>query len=483
MAATLIVRKAQVTLTFDSRHLPRSLSEWEQLVRACGVQDDTIETHWLERKGPLQITAAEHKFAIAKAILAFSNRDPVAAEPFLDGHALLLIGIEKTGAITGIPRVEDHQLSNALKAYLGQGDDAPRWIVHRHRVDDHNDVVVIDVDAPRPGDPIFTLRKAYDKFPAGSVFSRPSTESTPADPTAIASLSRRLIARAREDFEVELTLNDQAISSYGYDPSFLEPLLAEAVDRYLGVSERPVPPHTSETGLRTGLLRSSSALGLRRNEEDRSQVEFRREIESWAKAVRDQFPEFAKQVIAYARPAAQFTVTNTCGRYLEDLEVLVHIEGDVFKHPKPGDTDDVAGWLPARPRSWGPWMSSPLDYSRMLAASLPSSLNTALRAPRPNSSDFRNSGSVDAVLHCRELRPGRSHTFTDDDDHDDIALLTTNVDMTTARISVTSTARAIDASHTVELSQPIKRAGDITTMLKDFLEALNYFGRAPKKRG
>jgi len=469
-----------VTFNFDSQHLPRSFNEWEQLVCSCGVQDDTIETHWLERKGPLQLATAEHKFAVAKAILAFSNRDPAAAEPYLDGHAVLLIGIEKTGEITGIPRIEDHQLNNALKAYLGQDDDAPRWIAHRHRVDDHNDVVVIDIDAPRPGDPIFTLKKAYDNFPAGSIFSRPSTESAPADPSAIAALSRRLIARSREDFEVELTLNEDAISSYTYDPSFIEPLLAQAVDRYIRESEKPATPHTPTTGLRAGVFVASSPTGGIRHEEKRTQKEFRQEIEGWAATVREQLLEFAKQLAAYVRPAVQFTITNTCGRYLEDLEVLVHIEGDVFQHPKPVDDDDPTNWLPERPRTWGPWESSLFDYSRMVAA-LPSSLNTAFRAPRPNSSDFRNSGSVDAILRCRELRPDRSHTFTDDDAHEDIALLTTNIDMTTARIAATATARTINASHPTELIQPIKRVGDITTMLTDLLEALNYFSLAPKK--
>lgn len=470
-----------MALKFDNRHLPRSFNEWQQLVHTCAVQDDTVETHWLERKGPLKLTTAEHKFAVAKAILAFSNRDPAAAEPYLDGHAVLLIGIEKTGEITGIPRIEDHQLNNALKAYLGQDDDAPRWVVHRHRVDDHHDVVIIDVDAPQPGDPIFTLRKAYDRFPAGTVFSRPSTESTPADPSSIAALSRRLIARSREDFEVELTLNEDAISSYTYDPSFIEPLLAQAVDRYISQSEKPATPHTPSTGLRAGVFDPAALMSGTRHEEKRTKEEFREEVARWAAAVRQQIPGVAKQLVAYRQPAAQFTITNTCGRYLEDLEVVVHIEGDVFQHPKPEADDDIANWLPGRPRTWGPWVSPPFDYSRVLAASMPSSLNTAFRSPPPNSSDFRNSGSVDAILRCRELRPGRSHTFTDDDDHEDIALLTTNIDMTTARIAVTATARTIDASHTTELIQPIKRAGDITPMLVGFIEALNYFRLAPKK--
>lgn len=155
-----------MTLTFNSRHLPRSLTEWDQLVTACGVRDDTIETHWLERKGAgLKLSTAEGKFTLAKAILAFANRDPETAQPYLDGHALILIGIENTGEITGVPRIEDHQLLNGLKAFLGQGDSAPRWTTHRVRVDDENDVLIINVDAPRAGDPLFTLPQGQRELP------------------------------------------------------------------------------------------------------------------------------------------------------------------------------------------------------------------------------------------------------------------------------------------------------------------------------
>lgn len=467
-----------MTLKFDSRHLPRSYTEWEQLVAACGVEDDTIETHWLERKGLLQLTAPEHKFAVAKAILAFANRDLAAAEPYLDGHALVLIGIEKTGATTGIPRIEDHQLFNALMPYLGQDDNSPRWIVHRQRVDERNDVLIVDIDAPRPGDPIFTLRKEYDKARPGVIFSRTSTESAPAGPSSIAMLSRRLVTGSREDFEVELSLNDDAISSYTYDPSFLEPLLSQAVDRYISDSEKPAAP-THATRIKLGTLSSSLFLGTP-HEEKRSREEFHQEIGNWAAKVRQQLPELAERLVAYRQPSAQFTLTNTCGRFLTDLEVEVHIEGDVFQQPKPEGDEDIASWLPKRPRKWGPWESLPFNYGRMMPAI--SSLNASFRAQRPNSTDFSNSGSVTAILTCRELRPGRSHTFTDDDDHEDIALLARNLDMTTARIAITATARGIDDAYTSELIQPITPAGDLSAVLEAFIEALDYFRLAPPKK-
>jgi hypothetical protein len=475
-----------VTFGFDSRHLPRSLPDWDRLVAACGQPDDTIETHWLERKGPLQLGTAGHKFAVAKAILAFANRDPDAAAPFFDGHALLVIGISNTGEVTGIPRIEDHQLIKALQPYLGQ-DDAPRWVARRHRVDDRHDVLIIDIDAPRPGDPIFTLRRNFGNFPAGTVFTRPSTESEPADPRAIAMLSRRLIART-QDFQVELTLNDDAVTRYTYDPAFLAALLRREVDHYRRDLRPPPPPRDQPAALgrlartqaRTAFAATDrlkpqfDALRLMdvRHEETRTEEEYLQEIEGWAASVQRDFPNLVLDVLALSRPIATFTVTNTCGRFLEDLEVEVHIDGDVIQHPKPYDANYLHERLPRRPRKLGPWFEPRFDARNFVPAS---NFARPMPPPRPNSTDFRNSGSVTATLSCDALRPGRSHTFTDDDDHRDIVLLTNNLDMSSARITVTATARGIDDAYVTEFTHPVSAPVDLTDKLEAVVHALKYF--------
>lgn len=482
-----------MTFNFDSRHLPHSLPDWDRLVSACAQPDDTIETHWLERKGLLDLTTARHRFAVARAILAFANRDDTAAGPFIDGHALVVIGISTDGTITGIPRIEDHQLLKALQPYLGQDERSPRWIVHRHRVNDTHDVLIIDVSAPRPGDPLFTLRKAYDNSYAGTIFTRPSTESEPADPTAVAMLSRRLTARTK-DFEVEVTLNHDAITRYAYDASFLEPLLKREFDHYWqDVPHRPKTAQTPIKGLGSQQLRAASAAfealnrspqleALRsldtRHEETRAKEEFWQELEGWTDQVRNCFPDLVLDVLAVSQPVAVFTVTNTCGRFLEDLEIEVHIEGDVIQHPKPFEVDDIDDRLPHRPRKWGPWFTPRFNNTNFIPAA---SYSRPLATSRSNSTDFRNSGSVTATLSCDALRPGRSHTFTDDDDHRDVVLLTSNQDMPSARITITATARGIDDAYTTTFNQPVSATVDLTKKLEAVIHALKYF-KAPAPR-
>lgn len=464
-----------MTLEFNTRHLPGSFAEWEQLVLACGTSDDTVETHWLERKGALDLTAARDKFAVAKAILAFANRDPQAAAPFLGGHALVLIGIEKSGAIRGVPRIEDHVLIAALKPYLGQDEDSPRWTSRRHRVNDTHDVLIIDIDSPRAGDPIFTLRKEFsssDKgsaaFRPGFIASRPSTESVQADPAGIKMLSNRLLARSRQaGLGVDLSVNDDAITSYTYEAAAIDEILESAVDDYIKGIKAERLGRRPLTGQSSFL---NTIMGSIEHDENRTEEQFRQQVEEWANEVRVAVPEFVSRFVARSQPAVELTLINTCGFFLEDVEVEVHIEGAVSYLAKPQPQEDLDEWLPRRPRPWGPWEQqvnllpnvninhlAGLDYS-------PGSFG-------PNSIDLHNSGSVTAILSCRELRPDRFYTF-DEDDHPAFTLQTTNPAITSVRIAYSVTARGIHDTHEGELSLPIIAAGDQTAALRQSLASV-----------
>ncbi len=484
--------ESTVHLNTDVRRLPGSLREWDRLIAALSeATDDTVETSYLELKGPLNLASAEDRFAIAKAILAFANRDPAAAAPFFDGRALIVIGVSK-GEITGVRRIEDHELRAALKPYLGEDDQSPRWIVERHRVDDQNDVLIIVVDAPRPGDPLLTLRKEFGQHLPGKVFARPSTASVQADPAGIDMLSRRLLSR-HEDFEIEVTLGPEDIRRYTWDPNVLEPVLAAVRRRYLGQLPKPEPADPpSDVGSTARAVAAAIALSTaamaeqyrpvfekleKRHEEDRTEDEFRAVIAEWVDAVRKAFPEVVRDLIAMTVPPVRFTVHNRRGRFLEDLEVEVHIEGPVIQHPKPFNKGSIVDRLPRLPRDWGPWTEKRLDYSRFAQIS-PSTYD---RPVKPNTTSFRNSGSVTAILKCKELRPWKSHTFSDADDHDDLVLLTQDLDLGAVRITATATARGIDTNCVTEITHPVAAPLDVTPEVREFLSRNQggYFRTSP----
>jgi hypothetical protein len=472
-----------VRLDYEVRHLPGSMRDWDRLVTALSqATDDTVEMSYLELKGALDLATARDSFAVSKAILAFANRAPEAAAPFFDGRAVIVIGVSK-GKISGMQRTENHQVLAALRPYLGDDDHSPRWKIERQRVDDQNDVLIIVVDAPRVGDPFFTLRQDFEKHQAGKIFTRTSTESVQADPKAIRMLSRRLLGRD-DEFEVEVVLDADAIHRYTWDPSVLEPFLAEERRRYLRQLPKPKPEPAESVKPGRDLV---SLLGLRpdtpasvqqyvarfetRHEESRTEAEFRHEVEQWLNRVRMVFPDVVRELMAFTLPPATFTVRNLRGRFLEDLEVEVHIEGPVTQHPKPVNEWSIFELLPTRPRTWGPWTEKRPDYSRLVQFQPPSYVGPA----NPNSTSFRNSGSVTAVLHCKELRPEKSHTFTESDSHTDVVLLTSDLDLTSVPITATATARGINTSCKIEFTHPVAAPIDVTEQVRDFLTRGHYF--------
>jgi len=202
-----------------------------------------------------------------------------------------------------------------------------------------------------------------------------------------------------------------------------------------------------------------------RHQEDRSEEEFRAEVDDWLEDVRGAFEEVGRDMIAITKPPAKFTVHNHRGRFLEDVEVEVHIDGPVIQHPKPLSERSISDRLPNRPRDWGPWNSNPIDYSSLTQIN-PSIYN---RPAKSNATNFRNSGSVTATLSLQELRPWKSHTFTEADDHDDLVLLTQDLDLSAVRITATATARGIDTNCVTEFSHPVAAPVDVTPQVLKFL--------------
>jgi hypothetical protein len=84
---------------------------------------------------------------------------------------------------------------------------------------------------------------------------------------------------------------------------------------------------------------------------------------------------------------------------------------------------------------------------------------------------------VTATLSCKELRPWKSHTFTEADDHDDLVLLTQDLDLSAVRITATATARGIDTASVTEFTHPVAAEVDVTAQVSEFLSRIRggYF--------
>lgn len=191
----------QPTLSIlDSTRAMRTADELLMLVRAIhGSPADTQETNWLEWKSSLDLTRPAGKFAVAKAILGFSNRSVEQAQLAAEGVAYMVVGV-KPEAAAGIGAVDHADLGQGIKTYANGTRWTPFYVPFGGVT-----VLVVVVEAPRPGDPIHPLRKAYDRFDKGTIFHRGTAHTEPAGPEEIEMLSRRLVQGVQQP-ELDLAL-------------------------------------------------------------------------------------------------------------------------------------------------------------------------------------------------------------------------------------------------------------------------------------
>jgi len=178
-----------MALNVDTSAPLRSPQSVTALVEAIHRADPgSQETHWLECKSQLDFGSKADRFAAARAIIAFANRDPVSAARDCGGEAYLVVGVAP-GELIGVAEVLDAAtLHDKLRLYV----DGPQWSVDYFQVEGH-DVAVFTVAAPRPGDRIHSLVTTYENNRSGTVFHRGVASSPPATHRELIMLQDRLL--------------------------------------------------------------------------------------------------------------------------------------------------------------------------------------------------------------------------------------------------------------------------------------------------
>ena len=111
-----------------------------------------------------------------------------------EGLGYLVVGAEP-GSLAGITSADPAHLDQTIAPWVG-GADGPRWTPTYVQVRGVV-VLVVAVEAPRPGDRIFTLRKEHERYPKGTVFIRKQGRTAQADDADMDVLQDRLAAGRR----------------------------------------------------------------------------------------------------------------------------------------------------------------------------------------------------------------------------------------------------------------------------------------------
>lgn len=435
-------------IDWDLTKLPRRPSEWASFVDVLAEQQRTnapFEDFWLEQKSAIDPLKSPGLGKIAKCMLGMANREPATASRALGGHGLMVCGLSD-GRRVGVRRTEDHQLENVLSPFLGP--DGPIWTAHRVPAEDKDhEVLIFMVDPPQDGDPIYVCSKESDGVKDGGVYVRSRTETREARSAEHRALQQRTLnGRVKPDLDIEVQLTS-SLFAVRWDSNLLDDYLAETETVLLASLT------TSSSSSRLSIQRSPTLQAiwgsLVEREEDRSEDQFRNEIAAWVKASRHRTNRVAARYLARTLPGAVFQITNRSNVFLKNVEVSIHLEGEVKSLPYSSDKRmKLAGILPERPRKYGPYEVTPASISPQ--QSFPAS-NDVARARQTN---FRNSGSVDVTFTPSALRPQSSIT-TDADES--VLFLPGDSEVQGVRGTWRLTAEGIDDVYSGELWVPIEK--------------------------
>ncbi len=227
--------------SIDKSRALRTEDELHDLVEAIyNSPPGAQETNWLEWKSSLDLGAAEGRFAVAKAILGFSNRSVAQAELALEGAAYMVIGVEP-GTATGVSTFDHATLGQRIKTYA----DGPRWTPHYVEFSGV-EVLVIVVESPRAGDQIHSLQKAFSNgktgHQAGTVFVRGAAHTEPAGPKEIQMLGERLLHGVRQpDLDLALVFAAEPLTRLNTGADQVQEWLTRH-ERYVRANSGAPPP-------------------------------------------------------------------------------------------------------------------------------------------------------------------------------------------------------------------------------------------------
>ena len=131
-------------------------------------------------------------------------------------------------------------------------------------------------------------------------------------------------------------------------------------------------------------------------------------METYLNALREAMPGALLSVGSSLVTAPRFVATNLTQRNYEQLEVRVHIAGDVDAERSQSRTPKLEDLLPSRPRPWGPFVRP--VYGNLIQA---------LNYPMPNiaigpRTIVEHDGSITLTFPPVDLRPGSTQTVEDD---------------------------------------------------------------------
>jgi hypothetical protein len=388
-------------------------SQLTALVRAVHGADPHDEHRWIEWKSTLDLTVTPGQAHLVKHILGLANRQPAAAAQRAGGYGYLLVGVE-SGAINGVATVDPETLIGKIRVYVG---DAVQWTPEYVEVDGKQVLVVI-VDPPQPGDPIHSLRKQLDKFPAGTIFVRHTGRTDPATPGDLDMLQARLLERT-PSLQMAVTAVPPTIEEMPDIIAAMDQWVQQRRRLLLAVRHQPSRRSAVPEDIVFPLRGALDALTSKVQPDTRTEEQYAEQIERFLEKARNALVDRALwELFRHAPALLRLQVSNLTDLGYTGVRLAVHVPGQVKGYPKEL-VDAVDGDRPDIPRPPKP-LGTPTVTNNSLFAGLANQYAGITMPQIPNLSRYvgpgpgytvRDTGSVTIDYREFEVRPNETVTL------------------------------------------------------------------------
>ncbi len=250
----------------------------------------------------------------------------------------------------GIATVDPATLGPLIENFVGSSD-APRWTPTYVALQGKT-VLVVTVEAPQPGDRIFTLKREFKwnnkTFRSGIVFVRKHGQTAPADDADLDALQVRLLATRQPKSEVSVGVIGEVPLCWIDLPSVekdirgwvtyqSERLLHEARAKHR--QRMAAGPASSGDTVSSPLsaitafaqqLQALQVSGVFGKPDQRTLDEFISEVERWSvHTLEHALPAIKARYFRQGHDMLRVQVHNPTARFLPDVEVKVSFAGDV----------------------------------------------------------------------------------------------------------------------------------------------------------
>jgi len=466
----------------DLTRAPRGELAAALLVTAAAQHGDLAERHYLELKGPSDLTSKISRQKVAKFILGAANRMPDRAAEAFEGFGVMIIGITANGA-EGVPPVEMLTLAQVIQPILGA--DGPRWDIVRVPVPGSTtQVVVVLVDPPQMGQAPFVCRASGEGLQDGRIYYRADGETREPTSGEWDQLMERGAAKPPAPVEIEVSVVGAVTSVMVDEERTLEELIATVRLRLINALPAPEPSKDSSPTATSisdvfragtdfakiaGQLQQRSMF-VTQKPEARTEDEYRNAITRWEATFRAAWPEAVDLFVRFSLPPNEISITNKTQTFLHDVEVRLHLQGAITTLEPQYAVNDEPTWsdlkLPTPPRSWGPLTIDLRDQfgGANYAGLLPGAYAPS-RAFVPSNTSWVNGGSVDVTVSAGDLRP---KAIFESDDGESILVIgeqASGLVHGTWEATIRGYNQTFSGELDVEITEPI----DLTARMRNFL--------------